>query len=326
MERRKFIKALAGGSSILLLPVSLNAFSKTLKSPLRFGVCADVHKDIMFDADSRLKAFIEAASGKELDFIIQLGDFCRPYDANREFLSIWNNYQGEKYHVIGNHDMDGGFTREKVIEFWASTAKYYSFEKNGLHFIVLDGNDKNPSPDKASGYARFIGDEQKEWLKNDLKSTTLPCVLFSHQSFENTDIGIENQSEIRQILEDENKASGLKKVIACFSGHHHTDYATSINGIYYIQVNSMSYQWLGDQYKTIRYSKEIDEKYPWIKFTAPYRDPLFAFVEIDSKSIRVEGRKSEFVGPTPKDIGYPEQPLNNPITPSIIDKKLKLGK
>jgi hypothetical protein len=222
--------------------------------------------------------------------------------------------------------MDGGFSREKVIEFWGSPAKYYSFEKDGIHFIVLDGNDKNPSPDKASGYARFIGDGQKEWLKNDLKSATLPCVLFSHQSFENTDSGIENQSEIRQILEDENKASGFNKVIACFSGHHHIDYATSINGIYYIQINSMSYFWLGDQYQIVRYSKEVDEKYPWIKYTAPYRDPLFAFVEIDSRSIRIEGRKSEFVGPTPKEMNYPKGPENNPVTPFISDRKLSLKK
>ncbi len=326
MERRKFIKALAGGSSILLLPLSLNAFSKTHKSSLRFGVCADGHKDIMFDADTRLRTFIDAASAKEFDFIIHLGDFCRPYEANREFLSIWNSYQGEKHHVIGNHDMDGGFTKEKVIEFWSSPAKYYSFEKNGFHFIVLDGNDKNPSPDKAPGYARFVGDEQIEWLKSDLKSTNLPCILFSHQSFENIELGIENQSEIRKILEDENKTSGFNKVIACFSGHHHTDYATSINGIYYIQINSMSYQWLGEKYQTIRYSNEIDKNYPWIKYTAPYREPLFAFVELDSKSIRIEGRKSEFVGPTPEELNYPKGSENNPVVPFISDWKLSVKK
>lgn len=323
MKRRQFIQTLAGGSSILLLPLSLKAAAKSHKQSLRFGICADIHKDIIHDADSRLKTFIDAALDKKTDFIIQLGDFCRPYDYNREFLSIWTSYLGEKHHVIGNHDMDGGFTREKVIGFWDSPSRYYSFDKNGYHFIVLDGNDKNPSPDKAPGYARFIGNEQKEWLKNDLKSTTLPCILFSHQSLENTDLGIENQSEIRQLLEDENKASGFQKVIASFSGHHHIDYATSINGIYYIQINSMSYFWMGENYKTIRYSEEIDRKYPWIKYTAPYRDPLFAFVEIDHKGIRIEGRKSEFVGPTPKELDYPEGAVNNPVTAKIDNRRLK---
>jgi len=324
MKRRDFITTIAGVGSILILPIDLTAYANKHNSSLRFGICADVHKDIMHDADIRLQAFIDDASGKDLDFIIQLGDFCRPYDTNREFLSIWNSFPGEKYHVIGNHDMDGGFSREKVIEFWSSPAKYYSFEKNGFHFIVLDGNDTNPSSDKASGYARFIGNEQVEWLKNNLKSTSLKCFIFSHQSFENTDIGIENHSEIRQILEDENKASGFNKIIACFSGHHHTDYTTSINDIYYIQINSMSYQWLGENYKIIRYSEEIDNKYPWIKYTAPYRDPLFAFIEINRETIRIEGRKSVFVGPAPKDLGYPVSIENNPITPEISNRILKI--
>ncbi len=326
MERRQFVKELAKGCGLLILPISLEANAKSHKQALRFGVCADVHKDIMYDADSRINVFITEASKRKLDFIIQMGDFCRPYDTNREFLSIWNNYPGYKYHVIGNHDMDGGFTRERVIEFWESPAKYYSFVKNGFHFIVLDGNDKNPSSDKAPGYARFIGNEQKEWLKNELRTANSPCIIFSHQSFENADSGIENQSEIRKLLEDENKAFGYKKIIACFSGHHHTDYATSINGIYYIQINSMSYEWLGNQYQTIRYSNEIDEKFPWIKYTAPYREPLFAFVEIDSKSIRIEGRKSEFVGPTPVELNYPKGPENNPNVPFISDRNLSLKK
>jgi hypothetical protein len=323
MKRRQFVKTVAVGCGILILPASLKATAKKQHRTLRFGVCADVHKDIMHDADSRLKTFIDAASAKKLDFIIQMGDFCRPYDYNREFLTIWNNYPGEKHHVIGNHDMDGGFTREKVTEFRNSPSRYYSFDKNGYHFIILDGNDKNPSISKAPGYSRFISDEQLLWLQSELKSATVPCVLFSHQSLENTDLGIENQSEIRQLLEDENKVSGFKKVIACFSGHHHIDYATSINGIYYIQINSMSYFWMGDNYKTIRYGAENDNKYPWIKYTAPYRDPLFAFVEIDRKTIRIEGQKSKFVGPSPKELGYPVNVRNNPVTPEIIDRKLK---
>ena len=326
MERRQFVKTLLAGSAVFFLPIELNAFSGSKEKRLSLGICADVHKDIMFDADSRLKAFIAAASDKDLDFIIQLGDFCRPYDYNHAFLSIWNSYQGEKHHVIGNHDMDGGFTREKVIAYLGSPAKYYSFEKNGYHLIVLDGNDQNPSPDKASGYARYIGNEQKEWLKDDLKSTNSPCILFSHQSFENTDQGIENQIEIREILESENRRSGFNKVIACFSGHHHIDYATSINGIYYIQINSMSYYWMGEKYKSLRYSKEIDEKYPWIKFTAPYKDPLFAFVEIDQKFIRIHKRNSVFVGATPKELGYPDTIVNNPVSSSISEQKLNLRK
>ena len=324
MKRRTFVKTILGGSSVLLLPLNLQAASSKGRSVLKFGVCADVHKDVMHDADFRLQTFMEKASEKELDFIIQLGDFCRPYDYNRDFLSLWNRYSGPKHHVLGNHDMDGGFSREQVVEFWQMPSKYYSFDCQGVHFIVLDGNDKNPSPNAAPGYPHYIGREQEQWLNADLKATSLPCILFSHQALDYNKDRIENSEQIRELLEKENRRVGFPKVMACFSGHHHIDYATAINGIYYIQINSMSYQWLGDKYKTIRYSKAVDEAYEWIKYTVPYKDPLFAFVSVDSKKIHIEGVKSSCVGPSPDDLGYPRQPENNRISPEISDRKLRL--
>jgi 3',5'-cyclic AMP phosphodiesterase CpdA len=309
-----------------LLPLLLSGAEKEKNKnrTVRFGICTDVHKDIMHDADERLAKFIEDASGSDLDFIIQLGDFCRPYDYNLGFMNIWNSFKGDKYHLIGNHEMDGGFSREAVIEFFNSPAKYYSFDKNGFHFIVLDGNDQNPSPGKSPGYARYIGEEQFNWLKNDLKSTSEHVIIFSHQSLEGD--GIENREQVRCILENENKSAGYKKVIACFSGHHHTDYATEINGITYIQINSMSYSWVGEEYKTIRYSQEIDNDYPWIKYTIPYKDPLYGFVEINSKRIKISGRESSFVGPGPVELGMPERPENNPIIPKISNRIIKFNK
>lgn len=324
MQRRHFIYNLLAGSAILTFPSALYAGNE--KKNLRFAICADMHKDIMHDADQRLQTFIDAANKQRPDFIIHLGDFCRPYETNLGFLSIWNSFSGDKHHVLGNHDMDGGFSREQVLDFWKSPAKYYSFDKNGYHCIVLDGNDKNPSPDKASGYSRFIGEEQMNWLKKDLETTSLPCLLFSHQCLDENPDGIENRQQIRTILENENKRSGFQKVMASFSGHHHTDYANQINGIYYIQINSMSYQWLGDKYQTIRYSKETDEKYPWIKYTVPYKEPLFALVEITPVEIHIKGTKTTFVGPTPDELGCPESPKNNPLVPFISNRKLSIKK
>jgi calcineurin-like phosphoesterase family protein len=288
---------------------------------VRFGICTDVHKDIMHDADERLSAFIDKAKTSDLDFIIQLGDFCRPYNYNLGFLGIWNKFPGDKHHVVGNHETDGGFSREESIRFLGSPAKYYSFDKNGFHFIILDGNDVNPSQDKAPGYPRFIDNEQRKWLANDLISTELQTIIFSHQSLEGE--GIENRNEIRKILEDENKSSGFKKIIACFSGHHHTDYSVNINGIYYIQVNSMSYSWVGEQYVKIRYSDEIDKKYPWIKYTIPYKDPLYAIVELTKGTISISGVTSTFVGPGPDELGIPARPENEKIVPFISSRKLK---
>jgi 3',5'-cyclic AMP phosphodiesterase CpdA len=304
-----------------LLSLNCHSADKPADKTVRFGICTDVHKDIMHDADERLTVFIEKAKTSDLDFIIQLGDFCRPYDYNIGFLGIWNKFPGDKHHVLGNHETDGGFKREESVKFLGSSAKYYSFDKNGYHFIILDGNDVNPSPDKASGYPRFIGDEQKKWLINDLKSTKNQTFVFSHQSLESE--GIENRNEIRKLLEDENAASGYRKIVACFSGHHHTDYSVNINGIYYIQVNSMSYSWVGEQYVKVRYSDDIDKKYPWIKYTIPYKDPLYAIVGIKKGTISITGVKSSFVGPGPEELGIPARPENDKIVPEISSRKLK---
>ncbi len=321
MQRRRFIGNLLLGSAGLSLPVSLAGCKSDYKK-VSFGVCADVHKDIMHDADSRLEEFIKTAQNNNTAFITQLGDFCRPYDYNKSFVDIWNSYPDRRYCVLGNHDMDGGFTREQTLAFWGVEKKYYSFDSGDFHFVVLDGNDKNPSGNRVPGYARFIGKEQQEWLKNDLISTHKPVIVFSHQSLENV-FGIENRYEIQKILTDANKKAGFTKVVACFSGHHHTDYYLKSEGIYYIQINSMSYSWVGGDYKKVRYSPEIDEKYPWIKYTIPYKDPLYAFVTIENGILGIKGKKSVFVGPGPEEIGLPPSE-NGPVVPFISNNKMFL--
>ena len=185
MDRRKFLKEAAVASTVLALP-SL-ALGNKVSEKTTFGMIADVHQDLIPDGKSRLEAFINESKEKPLDFIIQMGDFCIPKEENLEFLNIFNNYPGDKYHVLGNHDTDGGFNREQTIAFWGMEDKYYSYDKGGLHFVVLDGNDPNPQP--FEGYNRFIGPEQIKWLQNDLRTTELPTVIFSHQTLENEDGG-----------------------------------------------------------------------------------------------------------------------------------------
>ena len=269
---------------------------------LTFGICADPHKDIMHDADQRLQAFVDTAVKAHVDFIIQLGDFCRPYDYNRGFMDIWERFDGTRYHVLGNHDTDGGFTREQAMAYWGMRRRYYSFDAGGYHFVVLDGNDRMEN--QGAGYPRYIRQDQLEWLREDLRSTDTPTILFCHQSLESSD-GLENGKDARAVLEDANETAGWKKVAACFSGHDHIDHCVHINGIHYVEINSMSNYWLGDDYIYVRYSKEIDAQYPWIKYTAPYRDALYALVTLEPEGIiRIDGVESAFVGPSPGDLGF----------------------
>ena len=320
LSRRKFIKYSAAAAAVISLPIpGLYARAK----PVNFGVIADIHHDLIPDAQSRLQAFIDDAESRELNFIIQLGDFCIPRPENQSFVDLFNGYSGEKHHVLGNHDMDLGFSREQAMDFWSMKAKYYSFDQMGVHFVILDGNDPNPQP--FEGYHRYIGPEQLEWLKQDLEEANSPSVIFSHQTLENEDGGIANMVQVRELLEQINARAGYNKVLACLCGHHHTDYHKQINGIYYIQINSSSYRWVGGDYKVRRYSDQLHAKYQWLDHMIPYTDPLFTFISLDPNGyLTIEKKESAFLGPGPDQMGMPSRPENDPIVPFITGKQLRL--
>ena len=87
----------------------------------------------------------------------------------------------------------------------------------------------------------------------------------------------------------------------------------------------MSNYWLGEEYLHIRYSEEINERYPWIKYTAPYKDALYGLITLEPEgAMQIEGVKSEFVGPSPWELGYPHKEFRDRIVPGISRRLLKL--
>ncbi|MDL2255899.1 metallophosphoesterase [Parabacteroides sp. OttesenSCG-928-K15] len=331
MNRRKFLNRAslsalgAGMFSVGALEASENVSVVNAKRKLLFqaGICSDVHQDIMHDGIPRLQAFVDEMNRRKVDFIIQLGDFCRPSEQNLPFLQVWKQFKGASYHVIGNHETDGGYTQEQVVSYFDMPGRYYSFDRNGYHFVVLNGNDKNPKGDK--GYPRYIGEEQRRWLADDLDKTSLPVIAFCHQGLDiDILLAVEEASFIRLIFERANQKAGFTKVKLVFSGHHHNDYHNEINGIHYVQINSMSNFWLGNAYKTLRYSEEIDKKYPYIKYTAPYKDPIWAVMSVyNNGEIAIQGKRSEFVGATPTELGVPLDETAYPVVAHISDRELK---
>ena len=81
MKRREFINRMGLGATMAVWPTTLLSFTpstsvKGATGVLNFGIVADVHKDLMPDANARLEKFIDEAIDRKVDFIIQLGDFC----------------------------------------------------------------------------------------------------------------------------------------------------------------------------------------------------------------------------------------------------------
>ncbi len=287
---------------------------------IRFGLCADVHKDVIHDPDQRLQRFIEEAIDRKPNFILQLGDFCVPKPENRGFLEIWNQFSGPRYHVLGNHDIDGGYRWEETMAYYGMDHPYYSFDVGEIHFVVLDGNEVNPE-NAVPGYPRHIGRDQLRWLAADLRSTEKTTLVFSHQSLENQS-GVDNQLEVRALLENANEESGKLKVVGCLSGHHHIDYQSVINGINYLQINSMSYYWVGGDYIATRFDAATETTFPYVRYTVPYEEPIFAFVtiDLDNRQISIEGRSTAFIEPGPTALGMKAFRPNNEPSPVISDR------
>lgn len=99
MKRRKFINQLGFGMAASMIPTTVLSFTPSIYSEstfkkLKFGIITDVHKDLMPDANQRLEVFIHQAKKRNVDFIIQMGDFCFGETKNKEFLKIWKHIKG----------------------------------------------------------------------------------------------------------------------------------------------------------------------------------------------------------------------------------------
>lgn len=314
---------------ILLAALSLFSCTKKEVQPVRFAIVSDLHAPDIPDGLERMQAVVEAANRENVDFLIQLGDFIRLDSADIPYRKVWDEFKGEKYHVLGNHDLDR-YTKEEYVAGLNMPGRYYSFDKGDFHFIVLDGNNlydgKEYKPYARANYyvdskmRAFMDPEQMEWLKKDLAATDKRCIIFSHQSI---DTSMNNGSEVRSILEEENRRSGFQKVALAFSGHDHSNYTKEINGITYVQINSASYVWIEQPSMTEkRYPQEINERYSLLSRSITYDKALYGIVTLTGEGAEMKGTKGNFMPPTPKEVGLGDSIGVFPLVSSIEDVKV----
>ncbi|MBN8456872.1 MAG: metallophosphoesterase [Verrucomicrobia bacterium] len=312
-NRRHFLTSCAG--ALCVLPVPALAAAGTGK--IRFGLITDIHQDVMHDGPERLSRFIAAMKEEKVDFIVQLGDFCVPHERNRAFLDEWNKFSGPRYHVLGNHDTDGGYKREQAVAFLGMPGRFYRFDQGGIRFLALDGNDRGGT---TKGYPKFIAADQIDWLKRELDEATMPVIVLIHQPLESAG-GVDNGEQVRGLLET-SRRDGRPGVAAVLTGHLHLDYVRRINGIPHIQFNSASYVWLPGNDRRKIYDEAAHKAHPYLDHVAPYRDPLWAVVTLDKSAgtLSIKGRRTEWVGPDPWERKAPEKDYPRDITrPAISD-------
>lgn len=305
--RRAFIGNMFIAGVALHIPLKTLALFHETARTTKVGIITDLHQDVIHNGQERLEAFLKHMKKAKPDAIMQMGDFAYPGDKNKTVIDLFNNAHQQRMHVIGNHDTDSNYTKQQCLDYWGMPGRYYTKEVNGITFIILDGNDKG-SPTHKGGYPAFVNDEQFAWLEQQLQKATQPVVIVSHQPLAGA-MAVDNADKIQELL-----AQHANKVLIAINGHTHIDCLLTIKKVNYVHINSASYFWVGGNFKHNSYSESIHEKYPWISSTCPYKESLFCMLSIDPLKgmISIEGRKSEWVGPSPAEINFSDK---QPLTP-----------
>ena len=196
IDRRGFLKCMAWAGTGLVwtfaggIPVS-RAFGQPhhadKQSDFTFVQISDSHIGFNKPANPDVTATLQTAINKinamphQPDFIIHTGDLSQ-LSKPSEFDTLDQVLKGASakqiFFVPGEHDMltDNG---EQYLQRYGKGTKgtgWSSFDHKGVHFVGL----VNVANLKAGGMGS-LGNEQLEWLENDLKgrSTSTPIVLFA---------------------------------------------------------------------------------------------------------------------------------------------------
>jgi hypothetical protein len=319
LDRRSFIKSTLLTSCSFLLPPAILDLWAGEEQLLQLGLITDLHKDIIHDADLRLQVFLDTLKDEKTHVKIQLGDFAIPKKENHPFIESFNQGPIPSLHVMGNHDLDEGFTKEQVIQMFGMPAAYYAQVFQGIRIIVLDGNDPG-SPKSTGSYASYIGKAQQDWLNQELTNSKEPVLIISHQPIAGI-YTIDNATEIQAIL-----SAHASKIILAINGHAHVDQFLKVRGVSYLHLNSASYYWVGEKHSHLSMDAATHAAFPSLSRTCPYAEVLFGILTLDRKEGRLtlSGRKSSWIGPSPLELGYgilskAEQELY--LQPRISDRK-----
>jgi predicted phosphodiesterase len=226
---------------------------------VRFGIVTDCH---YADADTvgtryyrdsldKLGECVEEMNRQRVDFLTELGDFkdqnTPPIEQKtllylRAVESVFHKFNGPTYHVLGNHDADS----ISKVQFLANientgidpTRTYYSFDYNGVHFVVLDANYKSDGADYDHGNFDWtdanVPPAELQWLRQDLAASHGAVIVLIHQLLDGTgSYYVKNAVEVRQILEQ----SG--RVLAVLQGHFHEGSYSRIEGIHYYTLKAL---------------------------------------------------------------------------------------
>lgn len=318
-SRRRFLKSAAVLSTSMATAKLGRASIGRLTRPIRLGLISDLHHDVMHDGPQRLEAFLQRMQANKPDALLQLGDFAYPNEKNQHVTSRFNEAHERSLHVLGNHEIDDGHSFEEVAQLWGMKGRYYVETIDGLHIVVLDGNEKPEN--HQGGYPSHIGEEQLEWLRRQLADLDGPVVVFCHQPLAGPSC-VDNSAAVQAVLDE-----GAEKVLLTVNGHTHIDHVERAGRIINLHINSASYYWVGGEHRHASYAPDVHAAYPYIEYTCPYKAALFTLLTIDPTTGRIHlaGSDSQWMGKSPAEVGRDKDPHlvdGEEICPRIRPRRL----
>lgn len=265
MKRRSLLKTIPLAALGLAFGKAAEAATATIETSsapkrklvLTVAHITDVHIRQFEDATSRFEKCLQEIKKLKVDFFLNGGDSIHAADYDNikreqviEQWAVWDKCISqisayELHSCIGNHDTwwaapskeDEMYGKDYVVKRLKIPNRYYSFSKNGWHFIILDGNNKNTSLDE----------QQFKWLENELEqlAPNTPVLLMSHYpvlTVTNTWEGGQHgdHKELKKLF-----YKYKDKVKVCLSGHQHLLDRAWYNGVEYYCNGAMSGFWWG---------------------------------------------------------------------------------
>lgn len=195
----------------------------------------------------------------DLDFMMHLGDAVdRDEKSYGVVMPLFARAKTPLYHVAGNHDFsiaDG--LKAKVPELLGMKSAYYSIEKEGWRFIMLDGNQlslfssvkgspawqaasdwQKGAKRKLTEYSGGLGAEQLKWLASELKhgaSAGQRMVLVCHYPLLPLDgHSLWDAEEVLSLLQQYRSS-----IAAWWNGHNHDGNYCARHGIHFLNFRGM---------------------------------------------------------------------------------------
>ena len=270
MQRRSALKNLGG----LFLAPALTRFniSNDKKPVLRIAHLTDVHLKDQFDAPARFTRCLHHVQQQspKVDLILNGGDIV--FDMNKENLTtidsqwaLWHDVIKSEcslpiHYCLGNHDIwwnenDKGqatYGKAYSMDKIGLQQPYYSFIKNGWKFIMLDSVHLDID---NTWYIGKLGDEQFNWLDNELKTTdpNMPVLVVSHIPILTATNLVDDDIVNKWVMLGGDMHTDTAKIIAlfykypnvklCLSGHIHLREKLVYDNITFICNGAVSGAW-----------------------------------------------------------------------------------